>query len=495
MPSIAALYVVFAATAVQVLPAIFDAFGFPAAASRVVILAAVAGVPVTLVLAWFYDFSATGIRRERPMPAGGPAIAAKRLARAMLVLVTILVAGVGAGLLWRVRSGPPPSGEPTDAASPAPDRVAVLYFREEPRGGRSRELATNLTVTLIEELGRTRGLSVMPAAAVAPYRDRATPTDSIARALHVGTIVDGTVTVAQGVVRVQVEAMDAGTGDPLGSRSIERPSEELFSLVSGVVREAGALLRERIGAAVQLNEWHAGTKSEEAWALLQRGNRAIGAAQDLVDRGEFADATRTLQRADSLLELAERADASWNRPPVLRGSVAYRLWFLASGPWGGNAKVAEAALERGIEQTTLALARKPDDAEALEIRGLLRYWRASALRGPARGAADTLFAAARDDLHEAVTQDPHRPRAWSLLGALSFATQDYASTMRYAHFAFDEDRYALVPEREPTGNYWRGFRSAFELAEDSTARIWCDELRARSPDDALAALCSLQLMA
>ena len=66
----AALYIVGAWLAMQVADVVFPALEIPERAMRYVLVAALLGFPVALVLGWFYEIGAHGIRRTRPAGPG-----------------------------------------------------------------------------------------------------------------------------------------------------------------------------------------------------------------------------------------------------------------------------------------------------------------------------------------------------------------------------------------------------------------------------------------
>ena len=57
---------------IEVANTVFPQFGLPEWSVRAVIIAAVLGLPVALALAWWFDLSTLGVRRETaPVPEGG----------------------------------------------------------------------------------------------------------------------------------------------------------------------------------------------------------------------------------------------------------------------------------------------------------------------------------------------------------------------------------------------------------------------------------------
>ena len=79
--------------AVEVTDTVFPRFGLPEWSVRAVIVAAVLGLPVALVLAWSFDLSGTGLRREAatgtPVGAAGPAARIWRIPSLWIALLSV----------------------------------------------------------------------------------------------------------------------------------------------------------------------------------------------------------------------------------------------------------------------------------------------------------------------------------------------------------------------------------------------------------------------
>src|SRR6266513_928791 len=99
-------------------------------------------------------------------------------------------------------------------------RVAVLYFTDLSRDSSLGHVAAGLTEGLIRELQKVSALAVVSANGVAPFRGKedSVPRDSIARALHAGTLVDGSVEPVGDRVRVTVRLVDGISGADAGER-------------------------------------------------------------------------------------------------------------------------------------------------------------------------------------------------------------------------------------------------------------------------------------
>ena len=342
-------------------------------------------------------------------------------------------------------------------------------------------------------------LSVTSPNGVRPYRGRAVPPDSVARALGAGTIVSGSIARAGNLLRVRVRLVDGRSGQVLHSTPIDRPFGDLFALQDSVAVDIAAFLRQRIGEAVVLRERRAGTRSVEAWDLVRRADALRDDARGLLRAGDDEGAMRGLKRADSMYAQAEVLDRRWTVPIVSRGRIAQAFGEqLADRRPAAEARAAAAGLlpraprfadewlRAALGETVRALALRPDDPDALELRGSVRYWRW--LQGYAT-EPDSLAAAERD-LQAAVAAAPAAARAWYRLSLLLRFTGRFAEAEQAAQRALDADAFLL--EARPV--YATLYFAALNLGRYDDARARCVAARTRFPSDLEFAHCELRII-
>lgn len=448
---------------------------------RLALVVFLGGLPASMIISWYH-----GSRGDQ-----------KVMLREvwLLGLVGILTVVSGA---WVVRTY-----EPDDPASVArrlraaalegieetadPRRIAVMYFDARSAGEDVPFLAAGLTETLIEKLDAVEALDVVSRHGVSPYRGEAVPPDSIGRALRVGTIVDGTVAASADQIQVTLEFLNANTGQVITRAIVQRPRTEFFALQDDLAHEAAVFLRSRIGEQLELIEREGGIENVEAWQTLQRARAALDHADQLSAAGDFEAEWEELERADSLLAHAEEAAPQWVDPTIQRGWIDFRR-----SRWRGAMEQVEAGrwIEEGLEHAQVALQMMPDDAEALELRGKLRYWRYLLDLESDPDEAQRLLERAEADLRKAVAVDPGQAGAWDYLGHLSNAKGDVAQAKMAAMRAYQADAYM----READSILWRLFLASYDLGDRPEAEHWCDELGRRFPDDDRFMECQLWLM-
>jgi eukaryotic-like serine/threonine-protein kinase len=376
----------------------------------------------------------------------------------------------------------------TGSTGPDPRNIAVLYFDDRSPGKSLGYLADGLTESLIYELGQVGSLNVISRYGVAPYRNSAVAPDSLARALKVGTVVEGTIAQSGNRLRVTVDMINTANGSVQSSPPIEREREDVFGLQDALTDQVSQFLRTRLGQVVQQIQTRTGTKNAAAWELVERAEQERETAESLGLAGDTATARRLLARADSQLTDAARMDTKWSLPIVNRGWVAYgqrRVAGWAKGPattWTG----------RGLEFAAQALQVRPGDPEALRLRGTMRYIRFLLALDPYPLTTTQLLDSAEADLRAGGdSTNPNRASAWSLLSHLEGRKSDPAAGKLAALQALEADPY-LVDANEVM---YRLFSMSVDLEDPAGADRWCKEGRRRFPKDAYFTECQFEQMA
>ncbi|HET7600768.1 MAG TPA: serine/threonine-protein kinase [Gemmatimonadales bacterium] len=374
------------------------------------------------------------------------------------------------------------------AARLDPTHIAVLYF--DRRGGPDSlgYLADGVTEELIHSLSGVPTLQVISRNGVRPYRNANVAPDSIANALKVGTLVQGTLEQRDDRLRLTVWMVDGATGREIADKTIERPSQQILALQGDLAQEVSIFLRKRLGAEVKLLQSRTGTREPRAWHRLQQAQELTDDVDTLLAAGDTTGAADRLRRADSLLALAERLDPAWNRPTVARGWLAFRRLDLI-----GNFDKAyyENWTRSGLAQAERALRRHSEDPDALELRGALRYYRWVVNLAPDSASASALIADAEADLESAVAGNPTAAFGLSLLSHLLMSQSRTTEAKLAALRAYQADPYLSSAKM----TIWRLFQTSLDLEDAAESARWCDEGARRFPRYYRFAECRLWLFA
>ena len=403
--------------------------------------------------------------------------------RVVPALAVVALVAAGAALWARRHSGRAGSGE---TGGLDPRHVAVLYFEDLSATKRLGYVTDGLTEALIDALRQVSTLTVVSKNGVGAYRHTTLSLDSLARTLGTGTMVRGTVDETGGRYRVSINLVDGASGADLGERaSFEQPAGAVLAIRDSLARRVAEFLRVRLGEELRLREERAGTRSVEAWSLVQQAERTRKDAEARLAADDVDRAFAAFARADSLLAGAEARDPQWAEPATQRGWIAYRRARLTTDR---TAVTHWVDIALGDAQRALRLG--PNDPRALELRGTVRYLSWLQELTPDPGELPKVLAGARQDLEAATQADPSLASAYSTLSHLYYQIEDVPAAVLAARRAYEEDAYLNVASEV----LWRLFIGSYDLEQLAQARRWCLEGARRFAGDYRFAECGLWLM-
>ncbi|HVH68715.1 MAG TPA: serine/threonine-protein kinase [Gemmatimonadales bacterium] len=422
---------------------------------------------------------ATGAVRRATLERGLRRAGPPTWRRALPLVAAIAVVGTAAALVARRRGGSVAGAE----GGVDPRHVAVLYFEDLSPKRDLAYLADGLTDALIAELTRVPGLRVVSKNGVAPYRSPDIPRDSVARALEAGTLVQGTVEEAGDRYRVTARLIEGASGADFRRASFEQPKGNLLAIRDTLADKVAAFLRERLGEEVRLRQERTETSSAAAWAAVQQGEHVRKEAAAAATPETLA--TRLYARADSLFTTAEALDGAWVEPILQRARVAYDRSRIARQP-----PDVDKALRVASSHVERALKRQPDNPDALEMRGRIRFTRYARGLEPDAAAAERLLALARTDLEDATRLNPNQAGAWTVLSRLYYDEEDLVAANRAARAAYDADAYLDGADAILS----RLYATSYDLELFQPAIDWCEKGHRRFPNDARFVECQLLLL-
>src|SRR6185503_7341519 len=211
-------------------------------------------------------------------------------------------------------------------------------------------------------------LDVVSKSGVGQFRESNASADSVAKVFSAGTLVKGSVEEAGDKVRVSVRFVDGNSGTDLDRKSFEQPKGDVFAMRDNVAREVANFLRPRVGEEVRLRETRAGTANVAAWTAVQRAEKLRKDGETQAAKGDTAQSRSSFSLADSLLNEASTLDPNWLDPLTRRAAGALSRVKVSREPLD-----AKPWLDKGIAETNQVLSRQPRNADALELRGMLRY--------------------------------------------------------------------------------------------------------------------------
>ena len=330
----------------QVADLLFGAFGTPDWALQTFVVLLFLGFPVALLLAWAFELTPEGIRRESSAETGRPA--EKRSGRKLdLFIIGVLALAVAFLLFDRFVLSD--RGDPgVETMAEHQPSIAVLPFDNRSANEDDEFFVDGIHDDILTQLARIQSLKVISRTSVMQYREVRRSMREIGRELDVATILEGGVQRAGDAVRINVQLIDASTDEHLWAETYDRQlnTSNIFEIQSEIAAAVARALHTTLSPELETRIATAPTDNLQAYDAFQKANAILA-------KGNWF----TSNEAAALLEEAVLLDPSF--------ALAYRtlaqvyvnhFWYFGNDE--ADLRRAKAALDR-------ALDLEPDMPEAL----------------------------------------------------------------------------------------------------------------------------------
>jgi len=314
----AALYIVGAWLAMQVADVVFPALEIPERAMRYVLVAALLGFPVALVLGWFYEIGAHGIRRTRP--AGpGEQDAALALRRPDYLILAALASVAGMIVYGAVSNVIETPGQVYEERSDGPPMVAVLPFVSKSLEEEGDFFAVGVHDDLLTQLAQLSSIRVISRTSVLEYKDVERNIREIGAELGADAILEGGVQMAGDRIRINAQLIDARTDEHLWAHTYDRvlSAAGIFDVQAEIARAISIAMNAALSDEEEAQLADIPTENMAAYRAYRK------AMQIWNNRGSYwqDDLTEALEEAVSLDPTFTRAWAE------LAGHLVFQNFF------------------------------------------------------------------------------------------------------------------------------------------------------------------------
>lgn len=300
----------------QVADLLFGTFGAPDWVLRAFVVVLFLGFPVALLLAWAFELTPDGIKRESSATAGEPVtrqpgrkldvfiIGVLAIAVVFLLVDRFFLAGQDAGIAAR------PDIQPS---------IAVLPFENRSANAEDEYFVDGVHDDILTQLARIRSLKVISRTSVMEYRNANRNIRNIGKELDVATILEGGVQRAGDSVRINVQLIDAVTDEHIWAQSYDRQlnTSNIFEIQSEIARSIARALHTTLSPELESDFTKALTDNLDAYDAFQKANAIL------------AESTwGTSRRAATFLEEAVQLDPSFALAHVKLAQInVNRYWY------------------------------------------------------------------------------------------------------------------------------------------------------------------------
>jgi TolB-like protein len=199
-----------------------------------------------------------------------------------------------------------PGAIATATAEDAAPSIAVLPFTFMGESAPAQDwLADGITEDIITDLARLRWLFVIARNSTFTYKGRAVDVRDVARDLGVRYVLEGSVRVAGGRIRVTGQLIDAATGRHIWAERYDREMADIFAVQDEITRNVVAAIEPHLYAEEGFRAAARPTANLSAWGLAVRAMGLI----NKVGRAQNEEARRLLEAALALEPGYARAQA------------------------------------------------------------------------------------------------------------------------------------------------------------------------------------------
>ena len=339
---VAVAYVAVAWALIQVAETTFEPMGLPAWTLKLVIWMVILGFPLACALAWAYDVTPTGVERTRSPEESGQATQEAFAAGALPAAKTDSTA-----IAADASHSPPLTAE---AGSPL-QSVAILPFINMSSDPEQDYFCDGIAEEIINALCCVRGLRVASRTSSFQFKGQAVDVREIGMKLGVGSVLEGSVRLAAGRVRINAQLLGASDGYHVWSQSYDRTLDDVFEIQTDIAKR----LVDKLEITLRPGEGEllgrGGTRNAQAYDFFLRGQQQLHAYGDGVEAAAmFRQAVKhDSQFAQAQAGLANAHALRWklgNRltPDDFAEALAASRRALELEPWMPEAVLARAQL-------------------------------------------------------------------------------------------------------------------------------------------------------
>jgi len=235
---VAALYVIVSWVLLQVADVLLGMLPLPPWIGTLVFFLLALGFPVALLLAWAFELTPEGVRRESAT-GGEVRKTGSSFGYRDLLIGAAFVAVLAYAFYAHYRSG-----VDEDAAAAASGySIVVLPLNDLTNDPTEAYFVEGMHEALITEFSKIEALRVISRTSAAAYRDSAKPVPQIARELNVNAVLEGSVLRVGDTVRVSAQLIDGATDRHLWAGNYDRRMTDILALFGDIAQEIAQQVR------------------------------------------------------------------------------------------------------------------------------------------------------------------------------------------------------------------------------------------------------------
>lgn len=382
------------------------------------VIVVIGGFVVSVILAWIYQVTPEGVKRDRDADHSAPADPRSRQ-RMNYTIIALLVIALIVSVTFNVSSIPEAGSGETWKTS-----VAVLPFPSRSDNPDNRLFADGIHDDLLTRLANIRELKVISRTSVMQYRDTTKNVRAIGEELGVEAVLQGTVQRIGDNVRINLQLIDADTDEHIWAETYDHQltMENIFAVQSRISESVANALQATLTAGERMRVASVPTSDLRAFRLYKEGKDNL-----------YQRRLETLRLARQQFAEAISLDPAYAEA---HAGLAESLMLLSINhqdiPEDEAAELATASVARALELD-------PNLADAHAVRGLIKMntWSRTKI-GPGHVEAEEAFG-------RAIALNPNHASAYMWFASLRDSEERLEDAIELYQRSMELDPLARIP--------------------------------------------------
>jgi len=286
-------YAIAAWLLIEISATIFPLLRLPEWTATFVTVLLMIGFPVALILAWAFEVSPDGVRKDKGTGRGKPMrrVAGRKFDFTIIALLLMTVGYFVYDKFWpdaepqatRVEATMPGTAKLVqDESTDSPTTIAVLPFVNMSGSQENEYFSDGLTEEILSALAQLPQLRVTARTSSFYFKGQNIPIPEIAASLDVAHIVEGSVRRDGDRVRVTAQLIRASDGFHLWAENYDRTLDDVFAVQEDIAVTVARMLDIVLDDETRLAMRDAGIRDVDAFIAYQKGVEAHATAHEQV---------------------------------------------------------------------------------------------------------------------------------------------------------------------------------------------------------------------
>jgi TolB-like protein/Flp pilus assembly protein TadD len=359
---VGAAYAIVGWLLLEVASVVLPALHLPDWALTLLVVFVVAGFPLALIVAWAFELTPEGIKRESAVDPDEAVTRTKgrKLDFAIIGLLAIAVVYFAVDKFVLEQAEVTAEQVPAAESVAIEKSVAVLPFVDLSPSGDYEWFSNGLSEEILNSLAHLPELMVSARTSSFRFKGQNKPIGEIAQALGVAHVVEGSVRRGGDQLRVTAQLVRASDSFHLWSETYDRAAEDVFAVQEEIAEKIAAALDVVLDEDKRDRMFRTGTRNVQAFEAYQKGRAIYDAVHaERTDESLF-DANRWLEQAIAI-------DPDYSAAHLMHAD-AYSHFLMSGGEdsWAPKSRVPGLTDEEALQrlradiQNAYQTARDPD---------------------------------------------------------------------------------------------------------------------------------------